>query len=196
MSQRDGFTQVPPPNAGRVQRLLQPRRRLHFAPEIPGDVRVNRQREMHSSCEGRERRKAGMRSNAEPLPSLNRVKIRRQARTRGKFPPTSTSTGRLPQSPSSSIHRPPRASHNFVHFAPEISGDVRASRQREMHSSCEGRRGGKSGGRRLAEHSAGSVQPFSRSDILDPHGPHLNEQYGFKQNEFATKGRARPVHFN
>ena len=28
------------------------------------------------------------------------------------------------------------------------------------------------------------------------HGHHLNEQYGFKQNEFATKGRARPVHFN
>ena len=45
-----------------------------------------------------------------------------------------------------------------------------------------------------------SVPPeaFSRSPGPTSWIPtgHLNEQYEFKQNEFATKGRARPVHFN
>ena len=62
--------ETPPPNAGRLQRLLQSPQRLHFAPEIPSDVRVNRQREMHSSCEGGERRKTGE-EQCRPSPSLN-----------------------------------------------------------------------------------------------------------------------------
>ena len=83
--------------AGHVQRLLKPRRRLHFAPAISGDVRVNRQREMHSSCEGGERRKTGE-EQCRPSPSLNSADdvfhpLTTNSRDRSRDEPTDTSRG-------------------------------------------------------------------------------------------------------
>ena len=77
----------------------------------------------------------------------------------------------------------------------EPSPSLKSSESLKLYTRCS-----------AAERGAGDnlLQPRRQPDVFSHvqapasialHGHHLNEQYGFKQNEFATKGRARPDHF-